>query len=467
MPIKLKHFILGIALLLLSLRAMSSSYQVHQVAKTLAQAQEIFVRASVSKPSVYVGEAFTVTYTLYTSVAIIDPENETNIQFGQSYQERYPLNVSEKEENIAGKLYRVRVLQQYLVIANVSGKLQIPPLKKAIQRSIIDANDFFGQEKLVTQMVVSPSESIIVKPLPLSEESNLFSRAVGNFKMKGEYRPVGKTPNLLEFNLTIEGIGNTKNCSFTLPKSNDFWEIYNVTTTNKDTLELTGLKTKLEYSFQIATNYKGTYRIPDFAVTVFNPNTNSYQKFSTGSYQWIVTQGISAPSKTISNSNTIASQENYKRNSGNLYSYSTLFYLLVGLGILLLLCVSFESYILKQWNIFQHYRSQQRALKVALFACQQQFKRLDSLSRDVFFQNVTEILLQYIQQKKGNDFVSALVHSNFKKASIYSAIETQDKLELWWQHTQYNRFGITEPNFEPKEHLRQLEALLRILDRHE
>lgn len=467
MTIKLNHIFLGIALFLLSLRVTSNGNQTRQSPNAVAQSQDVFVRASVSKPFVYVGEAFTVTYTLYTAVAIIDPQDENSVKFEHSYQQRYPLNATETVENIDGKLYRVKVLQQYLVIANVAGILQIPILKKAVQRNIIDTNDFFEQEKLVTQLVISPNTSVIVKPLPLSEENNLFTRAVGDFKMNGAYRPVANTPNLLELHITIVGTGNTKNCSFTLPKSNDLWEIYNVKTTNKDTLELTGLKTKLEYSFQIATNYKGTYRIPDFAFTVFNPNTNSYQKFSTGSYQWVVKQGMSAPSKARSNSNTIAFQENYKRNSGNLYSYSTLFYLLVGLGILLLLCVYFESYILKKWKIFKHYRSQQRALKVALFACEQQLKSADSLSRDVFSQNTAEILLQYIQQKKGNDFVSALVHSNRRKTSTYWTIEIQNKLELWWQQTQQYRFGIPDPNFEPKEHLRQLASLLQILDRHE
>ncbi len=467
MPIKLNHIVLGIALFLLSIRVTSSNNQTRQGVNAVAQKQEVFVRASVSKPAVYVGEAFTVTYTLYTSVAIIDPQKETNVKFEHCYQQRYPLNATETEESIGGKLYRVSILQQYLVIANVTGKLQIPILKKALQRNVIDKNDFFEQEKLVTQMVMSPATSVMVMPLPLSQESNLFTGAVGDFRMKGEYRPVAKTPNLLEFHLTIVGTGNTKNCTFALPKLNDLWEIYNVTTTNKDTLELTGLKTKLEYSFQIATNYKGIYTIPDFAVTVFNPNTNSYQKCSTGSYQWIVNQGISAPSKKVSNSKTIASQENYERNSGSLYSYSTRYYMLVGLGILLFLCVYFESYIFKQWKVFQDYRRQQRALKVALFACQQQLQKVDSLSRDVFFQNMTEILLQYMQQKKGNDFASAFAHASRKKTDNYWNIEIQNKLELWWQQTQQYRFGITEPNFEPKEHLRQLTSLLRILDHYE
>ncbi|WP_309641465.1 BatD family protein [Flavobacterium sp.] len=446
---------------------MSSTNQVPQDSIALAKKKEVFIKTSVSKSSVYVGEVFTVTYSMYTAVAIIDPQKESTIVFEHSYQERYPLNAIEKQERIDGMLYRVKVLQQYLVIANVSGKLEIPPLKKTIQRSVIDANDFFGQEKSVTQIVVSNPESVMVKPLPLSEGSDLFSHAVGNFRIKGAYTPSAKTPNLLEFNLTIEGTGNTKNCSFPIPKSNRLWEIYNVKTTNHDTLESTGLKTSVLYSFQVATNYKGTHAIPDFGFTVFNPNTNAYQKFTAGSYEWKVTQGILASPEATAQSDMITAQENGEPNSGNLYSYSILFYALLGLGFLLLCYVYFESYILEQRKFFQQYLIHRKALKVALSACKQQLKFADSLSKDAFLKNMNVILLEYIHQKKGGDFVGVLVRSNFKKHTAYWSIEIQNELELWWQHTEQNRFGIAKPICEPKELLRALEILLRRLDRYE
>ena len=446
---------------------MSSTNQVPQDSIALTKKKEVFIRASVSKSSVYLGEAFTVSYSMYTAVPIIDPQKESSVVFEHCYQERYPLNAIEKQEKIDGILYRVTVLQQYLVIANVSGKLEIPPLKKTIRRSVTNVNDFFGQEKLVTQFVTSTPESVIVKPLPLSEGSDLFSHAVGDFRIKGAYTPSAKTPNVLEFNLTIVGTGNTKNCILPIPKSNRLWEIYNVKTTNHDTLESTGLKTSVVYSFQVATNYKGTHTIPDFGFTVFNPNTNTYQKFNAGSYQWKVAQGILASQETASKADTISAQEEWEPNSGNLYSYSILFYVIVGLGFLLLCYVYFESYILKQWKFFQQYRMHRKALRVALSACKQQLKIADSLSKDAFFKNMNAILLEYINQKKGADFVNVLVRSNLKKTTAYWPTEIQTELELWWQNTEQNRFGIAKPNVEPKAQLNALEILLRRLDRYE
>ncbi len=464
MLIKLYHIILGIALFL-SLPTWSNNNRVQQDSTALSQQKEVFVKASVSKSTVYIGEAFTVTYALYTATAIIDPQKETTVKFEHCFQEQYPLTTTARAEKIGGIQYNIKILQQYLVIANVSGRLQIPSLKKVIQRSVVDANDFFGQEKLVMQTVVSAPQSVMVKPLPLSAGHDVFCNAVGNFKIKGGYHAVAKTSNLLKFNVTIEGMGNTKNCVFTPPGSNGLWEVYNANIDRQDTLEVKGLKTKVEYTFELATNYKGNYTIPDFAFTVFNPNTNSYQKFTTGSYRWEVTQGILP--KTVPKSNKKSSEDQEKQHSGNLYSYSILFYAIVGLGFLLLLYAFFETWILKRWNFFKHYYMHRKALRIALSACKQQLKMIDALSKDAFFQNTTSILLRYIQQIKGEDFVRVLVRSNFKKTAAYWPIEIQNELESWWHRTAQNRFGNSTPIYNPKEHLSQLEIILRTLDRHE
>lgn len=466
MPIKTRHILFGIVLFLLSPRAMSNN-DVLQDSTALSRQKEVFVLASTSKSSVYVGEAFTVTYTLYMATAIIDPQKETAVKFEHSYQQLYPLTSIEKEEKIGGRTYRVKVLQQYLVISNVEGKLQIPSMKKAIQRNQIDANDFFGQEKLVTETIISPIAFINVKPLPVTNESHIFSHAVGVFSMKGGYKATVKTPNLLEFSMILEGTGNTKNCSFAPPQATNFWEIYNVTTTNKDTLEATGLKTRVQYSFQLATNYKGSYAIPAVVFTVFNPNTNAYQKFDSGSYQWKVTQGMAASSKSETELNAIDSKEILEYNAGNLYSYSIFFYTLVGLGLLLLLYVYFEKYLVRQWGNFQQDRLNRQALKIALASCKHQLRILNSLSQDVFYQNTAMILLDYINQKKGNDVVLVLVHSDLKKTLTDWPVETQNQLAAWWHRTQQLRFGNNKTTQSPQEHLRQLETLLLTLDRHD
>jgi hypothetical protein len=180
-----------------------------------------------------------------------------------------------------------------------------------------------------------------------------------------------------------------------------------------------------------------------------------------------VTQGMVASSKTETELNVIDSKANLDYNTGKLYSYSILFYALVGLGFLLLLYVYFERYIVLHWNNFQQYRINRQALKKALAACKHQLKILNSVSQDVFFQNTSMILLDYINQKKGNDLVLDLVHSNLKKAHIHWPIETHNQLLTWWRHTQQYRFGTNKTIHNPKEHLRELESLLLTLDRHD
>jgi len=454
MPIKMRHIIFGFVLFLLSPQAMGNN-KVLQDSTALSRQKEVFVLASTSKSSVYVGEGFTVTYSLYMATAIIDPQKETNVKFEHCYQQQYPLTSTENEQKIGGRNYRVKILQQYLVIANVEGKLKIPSLKKAIQRNQIDVNNFFGQEKLVTETIISPIEFINVKPLPAINETPSFSHAVGVFSMKGAYHSTNKTPNLLEFSMILDGTGNTKNCIFTPPQANGFWEIYNVATISKDTLEATGLKTRVQFSFQIATNYKGSFTIPAVVFTVFNPSTNAYQKFDSGSYQWKVPHGMEISSKAETELNTIDSKEILEYKTGNLYSYSILFYTLVGLGFLLLLYVYFESYIVRHWKNLQQYRINRQALKIALAACKQQLKALNSISQDAFYQNTSMILLDYINQKKGNDLVLDLVHSNLKKTHADWPIETHNQLLTWWRRTQQYRFGTSKTIHNPKEHYRK------------
>ena len=74
---------------------------------------------------------------------------------------------------------------------------------------------------------------------------------------------------------------------------------------------------------------------------------------------------------------------------------------------------------------------------------------------------------QDINQKKGNDLVLDLVHSNLKKTHADWPIETHNQLLTWWRHTQQYRFGTNKTIHNPKEHLRELESLLLTLDRHD
>lgn len=338
--VRLYLFIITVICLLNGLQAIAAPFKTDTNAVTTDA--KAFIKPISSKNTVFVGEPFIVKYQLYIGSNIEDPETIINAKFLNCYQDELPSNRESHDELIKGVKYTVVVIKQYLVIANHEGKVEIPRIKIQLKTSVRDTTSFFPREIENTKDYYSAVGSVTVNPLPVNADTTLFSGAIGSFKIKGNYQPTKKNPNMLLFKLFIDGTGYTKNILISNPHYPVGMEVYNPNTVRHDTLTQDGIKTHVEYTFQLVANYKGRYVIPGVSFTVFNLQTGKYEKFNSGDFTWDVVNGptLVAPTRVVPVKTNDFFTKDTLINTGKHYFYaSLLFKFLLVISFLLLIYI--------------------------------------------------------------------------------------------------------------------------------
>ncbi|HTE02136.1 MAG TPA: hypothetical protein VK668_22765 [Mucilaginibacter sp.] len=407
----------------------------------------IFIRVVSSKPAVYTGEAFIVKYLLYNSVAVIDPETTADLKFKDCYQEQYPAAPNQATEKFRGKVYNVTILKQYLVVASNAGIMELPRLKIHVKINSAGNEDFFDQKELLTRELLSAPAAITINALPLPLNTVSFSGAVGIFKIKSFYKPSPKIENLLVYHLIINGTGNVKTAIFIDPKLPVGIDIYNANTTRHDTLTSAGIKAYLEYSFQLVANYRGKYSIPPVNFSFFDPEKKKYEIFNSQAYNWDVNTGPAMPPAL----NIIPKQpvdvfiKQDMTDTYTIYSYSSLYFILLIVGLLLFVAGYKLPYIKKLTGRYIEILRSTNARNQAVKNIIELIKDSSSMDEDILCKRLTGALCKYMidineEINKDNKALSSLhLETNLARQELPKDIHDEVRAFLHNQHK--HRFG--------------------------
>ena len=261
---------------------------------------DVFLRAIVSKNSVYENEGFTITFKLYYRV---DIKGFESLKFPEydgfvAQQVELPQNQQANMENYNGQNYNTGILKQDVLFPINSGKITIPAAKINVvtlvrsqrrQRSIFD--DFLNMSEEVTRSISTPPVTIDVKPLPAGKPAS-FSGTVGDFKMTSSISTNQlKTNESVTVKVNISGAGNLnliKNPDIIFP--NDFDKIDPEVNRNTKVSAsgVTGSRT-IEYS--AIPRYAGNFTIPSAEFSYFDLKSGTYKTLKTDEFQITVEQG--------------------------------------------------------------------------------------------------------------------------------------------------------------------------------
>lgn len=190
----------------------------------------LFVRTSVDKSRVRLGEQITVTFKLYTRLSVSGYELAKAPTFEGFWGEDFdmPKQPVIATENLNGKQYRVVVIKKSALFATQAGNLKIAPLEVrcAVQvQSRRQSNDpfdtffndpFFQQMQTASVTIKSNPLSITVDPIPANAPSG-FSGAIGRFTFSAAVdKQRVKAGDPITMKLTVAGSGNIT--LVTLPK---------------------------------------------------------------------------------------------------------------------------------------------------------------------------------------------------------------------------------------------------------
>ncbi len=268
-------------------------------------AKNLFIRASIDKSRVYLGEQVTITYKLYTKLNIASQMSVDKLPQYQGFwaeELETARNISFSREVIDGQQYNVGLLKRAALFPNQSGKLEVTPFeltipiqvqKKKNPNNIWDDffGDPFGRAEIVEYKAKSNTLKVDVIPLPENNKPESFRGAVGKFNFSAVLdRQKTKTNEPINLKLDISGTGNIKLLElppFELPNGFEKYDPKIDEQINRSG-KISGSK-KAEYL--LIPRVAGTREIPPIEFSYFDPEKKSYQTVNSKSFNVTIEQG--------------------------------------------------------------------------------------------------------------------------------------------------------------------------------
>ena len=252
---------------------------------------DVFMRLTLSRSSVVVGEPVTATLKIYHRTNLVGFENARFPSFNGFWSQEVesPSNIEFQREQVDGKMYNAAVLRRWVIIPQKAGDQTIDPAeivclvneqRRRSTGSIFD--DFFESDYVTTrQRVYTASPVLHVSALPAGAPAS-FGGGVGDFTVQARLSKDSlKTHDAASLLVTISGKGNI--ALLEAPKVNfppDF-EVYDVrTTVNADKSGTSGSKT-FEYPF--IPRSPGDFTIAPVKYGYYDVSARRYQTAATDS----------------------------------------------------------------------------------------------------------------------------------------------------------------------------------------
>ena len=291
---------------------------------TSGNPSDIFMRLTLSRNSVVVGEPVMATLKIYHRTNLVDFENVRFPSFNGFWSQEVesPANIEFQREQVDGTMYNSAVLRRWVLIPQKAGDQAIDPaeivcLVNVQQRrstgSIFD--DFFGSDYVTTrQRVTAKAGPLHVSPLPGGAPAS-FGGGVGDFQVQARLSKDSiKTHDAASLILTVSGKGNI--ALLEAPKISfppDF-EAYDVkTSVNTDKSGTSGSKT-FEYPF--IPRSPGNFEIGPVQYSYYDVKQRRYHTLSTAVLPLSVARSASSAASAPQQGNTLVVDRKGVKNLG-------------------------------------------------------------------------------------------------------------------------------------------------------
>ena len=278
-------------------RPAPNSRQQQQSSRPRMSADDLLVRVSFSKNSVYEQEAVIATIKVYTKLEIKDFRVVQQPEFEGFLSEELPVNNRVQLENYNGQNYYAAELKKCLLYPQKSGTLRLNTGKYEVtvvhQEPV--SQGFWVTMREIEEHATTTSNAATLHVTPLPEpRPEGFSGAVGVFSLSTELNPeLMRTNEASTYSYIITGTGNIKYIpqpELTFPASFDTY-----TPKTDINAHLSGANTTGTYriDYPIVPTEVGKFEIEAHPFIFFNPSTGQYVTLPGKSYSVNVARGNS------------------------------------------------------------------------------------------------------------------------------------------------------------------------------
>lgn len=441
-----------------------------------------FIKVETSRSTVYQGEPFVASYKLYFNVDIGRFEILDEPDFTGFYKDNVEIKtIQTRQDNYKGEAFNSGIINQMVLIPQRSGSIR-PGLVEVRLPTAVPTNrrDIFGRR--VTQTVNQTSTDnfpgITVKPLPEKGKPSNFSGAVGDYKLEVNLSREELTANeSLTLTVKLSGSGNIKLVDVEKPEIPAAFEVYDPEYTENITVNGSGMKGSKTYEYLLIPRYGGTYKIPEFRFSFFNPSTARYETIVSPEREVSVSGGKPMPGAGAANGekedvNFIGKDILYiKTKPGNFkargqsFITSTGFYAgLATIATTLAAMILFFVFT-KTRKVDQRKQRSIKASKMAKRHLSQARKQLDANNKDAFYQELSVALWGYFSDKFN------IPQSQLSKEMIYETLaergvdkNTIDRVASILERAEMARFTTTS-NTSPREDYEETAVLITKIEK--
>lgn len=260
----------------------------------------LFLKADVSRASVYEQEAVVYTVKLYTTYDAIKFIGATAAPKFEGFVVEESKDVSNQleYETYKGKTYATAIIARYIIFPQMQGKLKVTgnTYTVSVDQREYYHDPFWGNMSVAKplQLNVTPNDlEIDVKSLPVPRPAD-FSGGVGNFTITSSLPAQSFTSNhAASIVYTVSGTGNIKYVK--LPDLNALYppqlEVYSPSPDVQTQVGRTEVSGTARFDYTFMPLEAGSYTIPKVELCYFNPSTGKYERSVAPGYEIEVDKG--------------------------------------------------------------------------------------------------------------------------------------------------------------------------------
>lgn len=404
---------------------------------------DLFMRLSLSRTEVVIGEPITATLKIYQRANVVGFENAKFPTFNGFWsQETYvPNNIEFKRESLDDKIYNTAVLRTYVLIPQQSGAITIDPAELVCLVNIRTApstsnslfDSFFQDEyRTIRKRVTTPAVKVKVNPLPAGQPAS-FGGGVGNFGISARLTTDNlKTHDAASLIITVSGRGNV--ALLEEPKVNfppDF-EVYDTKTTENTDKSNGGTSGSKSFEYPFIPRSHGDFTIEPVEYSYYDVNAGKYVILRTEPLHVKVAKGKGGDSTPVTTVNSGVERKDVKSladdirfiftgkpglsGSGSFFVGSVFFWILLALMILGATSVYLAFRKVAAMRADVAGTKNRRATKMAQKRLKLAGEYLDKNLYTAFYEELHKALIGFVSDKLNMDM------SEISKDNIASAL---------------------------------------------
>ena len=259
---------------------------------------DLFLRLSLNRSDVVVGEPIIATIKLYQRVNIAGFEGVSFPSFDGFWSQEIeaPSNIEFQRETYDGQIYNAAVLRKFLIIPQHQGKLKIDPAELVCLvsvrvssggNSIFDG--FFDEYRNVRKKVQTVPVTVNVSPLPAGAPAS-FGGGVGEFSISASVSKDSlKTHEAASLVVTVSGKGNVSLLEAPKVSFPPDMEVYDTKVTSN--MAPGGMSGTRKYEFPFIPRSHGDFVIEPIKYSYYDVNQKKYVTLETQPIDLTVLKG--------------------------------------------------------------------------------------------------------------------------------------------------------------------------------